>query len=237
MEWWVHTKAAGRSLGHQLHFDTCEASLDRTVTPSDGEAAKEPQVLHPKYSSVLYLSALDTCDPTIILNQTTDRDSFATEAMVSLPQENSFLLFPGNLLHGVLPTLPKDASTQQGDGGKHRLTLMVGFWTLPPTKDMTDQSVIGPKGRIPRVTRNCTWPQILEISGKDYGEATPKKKPVHIVRSPWEEVQRSSAGVQGSCAVKERGEESCCLLELPEEVDQRFFVTRMEQFREQLSKS
>ena len=26
-EWWVHTRAAGRHLGHQLHFDTDEVMV------------------------------------------------------------------------------------------------------------------------------------------------------------------------------------------------------------------
>jgi uncharacterized membrane protein YgcG len=44
-EWWVHTRAVGRHLGHALHFDTDENTLDASGA-----------VRHPLVSSVVYLS-------------------------------------------------------------------------------------------------------------------------------------------------------------------------------------
>jgi hypothetical protein len=110
-EWWVHTRAMSANLGHNLHFDTDETSLQRDGTIS-----------HPIISSVLYLtggdSATNNSSPggsTIIFNQNPNATSNADRAWYSQPKDNSFMIFPGDLLHGVLPcsgtTTDKDHDT------------------------------------------------------------------------------------------------------------------------------
>ena len=124
-EWWVHTRAMTANLGHNLHFDTDEALLRRNGTVS-----------HPCISSVLYLtggsdnnnnndnSAVNDeeddknslyCQggPTIILNQTPDSTTNADRVWYSHPINNSFMTFPGNLLHGVLPCLGPTSTTDE----------------------------------------------------------------------------------------------------------------------------
>jgi hypothetical protein len=57
-EWWVHSRDAGKaSVGHQLHYDTDEASL-----------AETGEVFHPLLSSVVYLTGAG-CAPTLVLDQ------------------------------------------------------------------------------------------------------------------------------------------------------------------------
>jgi hypothetical protein len=105
-EWWVHTRPVIANLGHNLHFDTDESLL-----------AQEGKIMHPILSSVLYLTSGSTdnttddghvgagagAGATIILNQTPNADQVATSCWKSVPQDNTFMVFPGNLLHGVLP--------------------------------------------------------------------------------------------------------------------------------------
>ena len=119
-EWWVHSKAASRSLGnrhgHQMHFDTEEGLL----------YCSAPEVAHPAVSSVLYLSDLSgataSAGPTVVLDQRYGADAApARRAHVSHPADGHVLLFPGDRLHGVCPSAPPDAadgaSATDGGGG------------------------------------------------------------------------------------------------------------------------
>jgi hypothetical protein len=146
-EWWVHTRPMAANLGHNLHFDTDEAGLrQRTVS-------------HPLVSSVFYLTGGGRGGTTVVLQQTPAAVENADCAWLSPPVDNSFMMFPGNLLHGVLPCLgdaatrtavldttgtPVDSTcihrpltdllaTPRRDPpdptSAHRLTLMIGFWT------------------------------------------------------------------------------------------------------------
>lgn len=125
VEWWVHTRPTGNNLGHPLHFDTDESLLARG------------KVSHPDVSSVLYLTGAErdketnsaSAGPTIVFDQTPDSTTVASKAWISKPKDNSFLVFPGNLLHGVLPCSGGCSDVKQTDkeNDNHRLTLMVGF--------------------------------------------------------------------------------------------------------------
>jgi hypothetical protein len=59
-EWWVHSRPLGRNLGHQLHFDTEENSLE-----------EKHDILHPTVSSVCYLTG-DGGGPTVVFDQTSN---------------------------------------------------------------------------------------------------------------------------------------------------------------------
>jgi hypothetical protein len=177
-EWWVHTRPIQANLGHNLHFDTDEALL-----------SQEGKITHPLLSSVLYLTGGEQGGATIVLDQTPDSETNAEQSWRSVPKDNSFLVFPGNLLHGVLPCpgkapveaapasvskqavvvsdLWKDpASSPNAEPVKHRLTLMVGFWTRRVPDKMKNQRLYGPCGPMPPCTDEHTWVQ--EIS-KGYG--------------------------------------------------------------------
>lgn len=95
-EWWVHSRALGRNLGHQLHFDTEEHSLE-----------DKHEILHPTISSVLYLTQNEDAGggPTVIFDQTSIDTEPADVAVVCHPVTDAVLYFNGNRLHGVLPTV------------------------------------------------------------------------------------------------------------------------------------
>jgi hypothetical protein len=167
-EWWVHTRPVGASLGHNLHFDTDESKLE---TAADGS------ISHPFVSSVLYLTAPPVSGATIVFQQTPEATENAPFAWSSQPVDNSMMVFPGNLLHGVLPC--RDAGTSETsaavvvtnddvnddaliesllaacgkpppvDSAKHRLSFMVGFWTRRVPDEMAERRLYGPCGPLP----------------------------------------------------------------------------------------
>jgi hypothetical protein len=106
-EWWVHTRPIQANLGHNLHFDTDESML-----------AQEGKVTHPILSSVLYLTGGgdDEAGATIVLDQTPDSEKVAESCWQCIPKNNALMIFPGNLLHGVLPCPGHTESTSQQDG-------------------------------------------------------------------------------------------------------------------------
>jgi hypothetical protein len=165
-EWWVHTRPHGANLGHQLHFDTDEALLDQ-----DG------QVEFPISASVTYLNADDhEYGATILFDQTPQTNQNATTAWINLPRAKSFLIFPGNLLHGVLPCMTHDNSSNSANGttinGKadepkpHRLTFMVNFWSYRIPDRIKKQKLYGPSGPFPPKTRHHSWTH--DICGEAY---------------------------------------------------------------------
>jgi hypothetical protein len=179
-EWWVHTRPIQANLGHNLHFDTDEALL-----------SQEGKITHPLLSSVLYLTGGGQGGATIVLDQTPDSETNAEQCWRSVPTDNSFLVFPGNLLHGVLPCpgktstsaplasqqpvvvsdLWKDpaSSTPPSAPVQHRLTLMVGFWTRRVPDKMKHQRLYGPCGPMPPCTDEHTWVQEISQGFKNGG--------------------------------------------------------------------
>ncbi|GAX75956.1 hypothetical protein CEUSTIGMA_g3399.t1 [Chlamydomonas eustigma] len=131
-EWWVHTRAPGHE-GHQLHFDVDESKLRKGLSSY--------KLMHPTISSVLYLSPSPmhnpvSCDgseqaplkrrttstgehrgglqgaPTIILDQVAGSRSLAERAWAAWPKIGNYLVFPGDLLHGVLPDITPSMANQ-----------------------------------------------------------------------------------------------------------------------------
>lgn len=167
-EWWVHTRPVAANLGHNLHFDTDEALLK-----------SQKQVTHPIVSTVLYLDGMvGKSGPTIVLNQNSAENApNADKVWRNDPHPNSYLLFPGNMLHGVLPCSTfKDASTTTLSNipddswvpdfqdiflkkldrqsfpreRSHRLTFMVGYWTRRVPDQMDDPTELyAPCGPMP----------------------------------------------------------------------------------------
>ena len=144
-EWWVHHRPIQANLGHQLHFDTDESLL-----------AQEQIITHPILSSVLYLTGGSPAGSTIVFDQTPDSKQVAPKAWTSQPCNNTYMIFPGNLLHGVLPC-PGEARARQST--LERLTFMVGFWTRRVPEKMKDRRLYGPCGPLPPSTSDHTWVQ------------------------------------------------------------------------------
>lgn len=229
-EWWIHTRPIQANLGHNLHFDTDESLL-----------AQEGKVTHPVLSSVLYLSGGDDEHPagtTVILDQTPDSEVVAESAWLGVPKDNSLILFPGNLLHGVLPC-PGDRRNEESttlgdlahcwedppkDDPAHRLTFMVGFWTRNVPANMKERHLYGPCGPLPPATDEHTW--VGDIS-KDYGDEgsdvarVVAEKTMGAVALPrvspaWDLIERKPSTDSES--------ESDPPLQIPHGIDHRFFV-------------
>lgn len=223
-EWWTHHRPIQANLGHNLHFDTDEALL-----------SQEQVISHPIVSSVLYLTAGEgaTSGPTIILDQTPDSKEVATKCWTCVPQNNSFMVFNGNQLHGVLPCPGDKYENEKSDNVDtmdwkkkqdtedvpHRLTFMVGFWTRCVPDKMENRTVYGPCGPLPPAD-STEWvrdineyPKHLAPS-KNLNESTlPKISPA------WESIQRNEGDT----------------LDIPRGVDHQFFVNGAPQcFRDSL---
>ncbi|KAG7366592.1 hypothetical protein IV203_029262 [Nitzschia inconspicua] len=235
-EWWAHTRPIQANLGHSLHFDTDEAMLDQ-----------EGKVTHPILSSVLYLTGRpddqvsSPAGATIILDQTPDSKTCAEKCWQGIPRDNSFLLFPGDRLHGVLPCPGKeDDSTKRSksasrkamtdcwkapsfptDSTPHRLTFMVGFWTRNVPATMKNRRLYGPCGPLPPATEEHTWVQEI-VKGYANGNINEVPAaadsmvatPLPCVSPAWEVLESNS-----NDKVDEPPQ-----LQIPHGIDHRFFV-------------
>ena len=254
-EWWVHSRKLGRNLGHQLHFDTEEHSLE-----------DKHEILHPVCSSVCYLTLPDVRNggsggPTVIFDQRSHDVNPAKKAVVVHPVPDAVLYFQGDRLHGVLPSesLPpltsKDAATatkSEKDSGEdsegteeedsRRLTFMVGFWTVDVTTIGKERVPYGPCGPLPaRDETGCTWHREMLLTeqeeqewalwAKDQENENKNNRKteetllgVSVVEPAWVSVPTATTSV--SLSPPE--------LDLPEDIDQRFFVCHMEDFKAHL---
>ena len=260
-EWWVHSRPEGKNLGHQLHLDTEENTLEI-----------KRKIVHPRVSSVIYLSPSSNKNGgcTVVFDQTLEENKNkkpeATSAYVCKPSEGGFLVFDGRKIHGVLPSNPLSPTNTTGTTPtnrinqndlkrrkitvpflrkveqKQRLTLMIGFWTENVVKT-GKRSTLGPCGPVPSVgTRTNSWPSVLKSSyyseltseerDKDFenGLKNMKEIPVKSVYPAWENIDndtRCTGAVNKSRNVRN----SITDLEIPEEIDQRFFLHDMEEFK------
>ena len=238
-EWWTHTRPIQANLGHNLHFDTDESLL-----------SQEKNVTHPILSSVLYLTGGssngdedDSHSPggvTIVLNQTPDSLHVADCCWQGIPKNNSFLLFPGNLLHGVLPCPGRQPLTDDLGGGSdttpsmlwknwrspdtlqegNRLTFMVGFWTRKVPATMKQRRLYGPCGPLPPSTKEHSW--IQEIS-KGYGEGATNAKRRGAETIPACLLPKVSPAWETIDPLPENGHDDR-VLRVPPSIDHRFFV-------------
>jgi len=215
-EWWTHSRPLSANLGHQMHFDTDEAMLEQENTIS-----------HPIVSSVLYLTGnkdidRQTAGSTIVFNQTPQSAEVAQNAYISHAQDNSYMVFPGNCLHGVLPCPGVDSSSpQKGSKAVERLTFMVGFWTRRVPDNIKEKTLYCPCGELPPVNDEHTW--ISEINnGYEKNENIEVSKErnaqltTHILPSvtpAWECIGTS-----------EKNHHHKDALTIPTSLDHRFFV-------------
>ena len=214
-EWWTHHRPIQANMGHNLHFDTDESLL-----------AEEKEITHPLVSSVLYLSGGTVGDTkkatlagsTIVFDQTPSSQNVATRAWVNQPVDNSFMTFPGNYLHGVLPC-PGHETNATAAEQPHRLTFMVGFWTRRVPEKMKERNLYGPCGPIPPATDEHTWVrEIAKRNGQPCDKASAPKDAIRTFKlsevSPaWEVIGQTTIG--GGDRVS---------FEPPQALDHRFFV-------------
>jgi len=232
-EWWTHTREVGVNLGHQLHFDTDEAMLAQTTIP-----------LHPIVSSVLYLTGEGDAGSTLVLDQTVDAKRLAGGAWKCKPEDNSFMIFPGDLLHGVLPCRGSSKEgqvlntngNQNGHHPKHRLTLMVGFWTRNVPEEINGYASVpySPCGPLPEagwvneLHEGYDTPEGL-VPAEENGatEVQPTSpEPLPFVSPAWEYLPHGHDNLFDD-------EQK---LSIPKELDHRFFVQEApECFRKSLT--
>jgi hypothetical protein len=127
-EWWLGRLEPGKAI--PMHFDR-DLSLDR----------KTGRVVHPLWSSVLYLNRFDSA-PTVILDQVLGPDGKSLvppeprsgKAVDAIP--NHYVVFSGDLRHGVPAHLGRHAAPKpSGRTAKSRLrlTLLVNYWETRPS--------------------------------------------------------------------------------------------------------
>ncbi len=104
-EWWF--RATTTDAGFPFHFDRDEAVRSSIVSPD--------------LASILYLS--NAGGPTVILDATPSRTAAPKAGIAVHPRSGRFGMFPGALLHGVLPAR---ASRWP------RVTLLVNWWRSGP---------------------------------------------------------------------------------------------------------
>jgi len=156
-EWWVHKRVFDNSSkythGHVLHFD------------SDQEAFYKRGVKRLSHvSSVMYLAG-EVGGPTLVIPETVDEHQTkpAKEAWRVKPGTNRYAVFPGQYLHGVLPSklVPVEDSVDGKRG--QRLTLLVAFWeeegcTSPLGADGTSEAgKVGPCMTLPTDVEDSPW--------------------------------------------------------------------------------
>jgi hypothetical protein len=219
-EWWPHHRPIQANLGHNLHFDTDEAMLQQ-----------ESVISHPVLSSVLYLTTggKGLAGPTIILDQKPDSKEVATKCWTCSPQDNTFLLFDGSLLHGVLPC-PGEVrfESENVDNGDilywekqskridlpHRLTFMVGFWTRNVPEKIKNPREYGPCGPLPSPDSNEWVKNILTFPKSVPSTQNVVKTYLPTISPAWEKIEVSE------------GEK----LSMPQAIDHRFFVKGAPEF-------
>jgi hypothetical protein len=104
-EWWF--RATTTDTGFPFHFDRDEGIRGSIVSPD--------------LASILYLS--NAGGPTVIVDATPSRVSAPSAAIAVHPRPGRFGMFPGTLLHGVLPA---------GAGRWPRVTMLVNWWRSVP---------------------------------------------------------------------------------------------------------
>lgn len=121
-EWWF--RATTTDTGFPFHFDRDEGIRRSIVSPD--------------LASILYLS--NAGGPTVILDATPSRRSAPNAGIAVYPRPGRFALFPGTLLHGVLPGRP---------GRWPRVTMLVNWWRSVPRMECAPE----PPGSTPASSR------------------------------------------------------------------------------------
>jgi hypothetical protein len=128
MEWWLGRLPFGQSL--PFHTDR-----DRSLRQMTGE------IVHPLWSSILYLNSFPST-PTIVLDQILSPDGKSWippkaefgRTLDAIP--NHYVVFTGNLRHGVVAKTREQSSSKASDtkaaSSELRLTLLVNYWHRRP---------------------------------------------------------------------------------------------------------
>jgi hypothetical protein len=134
-EWWF--RATTTDTGCPFHFDRDEAIRRSIVSPG--------------LATILYLS--NAGGPTVIVDATPSRVSAPKAAIVVHPRLGRFGMFPGTLLHGVLPVRPSRWP---------RVTMLVNWWRSVPRLERAPELDGTPPLRHWRIGDRASTPVALE---------------------------------------------------------------------------
>lgn len=115
-EWWF--RATTTDAGFPFHFDRDEGIRSSIVSPD--------------LASILYLS--NAGGPTVILDARPSRTTAPSAGIAVHPRPGRFGIFPGSLLHGVVPGRP---------GRWPRVTMLVNWWRSVPKLERAKEQVAG----------------------------------------------------------------------------------------------
>ncbi|MEO7096350.1 MAG: hypothetical protein ABI175_24035 [Polyangiales bacterium] len=140
-EWWF--RATSTDTGFPFHFDRDEGIRRSIVSPD--------------LASILYLS--NAGGPTVIVDATPSRRTAPNAAIAVHPRPGRFGMFPGTLLHGVLP----------GPSGRWpRVTMLVNWWrSVPRMEPAPEQPACTPASRRWRVDRERPEPPCAALESID----------------------------------------------------------------------
>lgn len=144
VEWWARVRSGEEPMS--LHQDKDESLLKTTG-----------QLSHPHYASVLYLS--DYGGPTIVLEPGPEGSPPAVNdqswATLSWPRRNGFLIFRGDLPHGVGALTGGEATPRRG-------TLLINWWHRRPTAPGCREAPLRAQGEyLPMHSRH--EPQVVSL--------------------------------------------------------------------------
>lgn len=124
VEWWFQEQGA-EDAAKDYHTD-CDVQITRGIGGQDDIVVER----RPHLSSVFYLDEFG--GPTVVFGQTEPETGaglsprLPTTALASFPYPNQFLVFRGDLFHGVL------ATTQPNPTERSRFTLLFNWWPERP---------------------------------------------------------------------------------------------------------
>ena len=152
------------------------------------------------------------------------------------------MTFPGELLHGVVPT----ACAAAGQGAaaaqpRQRLTLLIAWYSEATQRAVRHRSRAGngPQSAMPRPTRSQTWPASLQCPAQAAAAAASAAPPA-AVRLPvpeaspaWAEIAPGEAGGEAGGGAG-GGVGGGGRLEVPAGLQQHFFLRRPDDVRARL---
>jgi hypothetical protein len=118
LEWWVHARTVGDDY-LRFHFDKDEGVYEST----QARVVKAPCI-----SSVFYVTGGDKMGETVVVGARHSSEGLSpaqpAQGVTVVPRANSYLIFPGAVLHGVVPR----CSESQPPHAPKRITLMINVW-------------------------------------------------------------------------------------------------------------
>ena len=173
-EWWVQHRHSNAP--QHFHFDTDVGrhalSSKQEDTQEDTNANELPILRCPSLSSVLYLT--ECGGPTVIFGQRPTVSDWtqqlelvpeeATECDIMFPRTNRYMIFRGDMLHGVMPSSVESSVESVENETTMRTTLLVNWWCgkkplSPACSDPTEELLLQLRnGSAPKLTNFSNSP-------------------------------------------------------------------------------